>query len=618
MREASQSDVEDLDNAGRPPVDLVTLRPYRSATVLQFDQDDLRGAVRSLRRFVRGVPVGKESRYAVVALGWNPEGGGFEDISDFDDIDVVVYRNSSPPAWLTRDANFIDVNHVLNIALFRRGLVAVHLAEPWKSAVQGWLDGSPRPPLRRIPPMVLEHSFLRGEAKGLWLRGTHARRTSRPDSKNYTGLDLSNALDPIEDSSFAMGAGRAEYSDEANPSLRGTVGTTPRKSTVWCGPAREFSEYASFCRGLLNEVEQTFGRGNLGESIFPELAEEISSLDGVCGAYEVLFEWPESPAGDDADVEMAESIELVERTDITVTGRSEGPDFRAGVTFPDECVPVPAEIEVRPVESGFALDCAIYREERRPTTGILYECFKNTDVVSVYYESGHTIVNGRLYKFEVRPAHFKNWAFRDFSGFDVTVEKPPFSGAAMYDSIGAQNDRSLFSWVVNKYGDGYLTCDDGPGETADFVQVSSDLDRLSLFHVKAAQSSSRSRGVSAQAYEVVASQAAKNLVFLNPRVLRERLGRRAAYGRPSWTGGSRVATRSDFLEAMDSMGGNIETAVYIIQPHLRQDVYRRCRDQRASVQDGLRLRLLETLLNNVRSSAVSYSSDVHVIAESAS
>jgi hypothetical protein len=618
LREASQSYVDELAEADSPAVDLVTLRPYRSATVLQFDPQELHLAMQATRRFLRGLPAGRETQYVVVGVGWDDsEGSAFDELLDFDDIDLIVHRNTSSPAWSTKDAPYSDVSHLLNIALFRRGLIAIHLAEPWKSAIQRWLDQSPRPPLRRVSTSVLEHSFLRGEAKGLWLRGTHSRRSSRPDAKNLTGLSLANALDPIEDSSFAMGSGRAEFSDPTNSVLKGAIGTTPRKSTVWSGRAGSFAEYLRFCRGLLDEVERTITLGLHADAIFPELAEEVSSLHGVHGAYEVLFEWPDGPPGDIEDAELAEILDFLEKTDIEVVGRPESAHFKANVTFPEADGVFEAEVEVRSVDSGFDLDCSVDRPGRKRSTGLLRDLFKDTDVARVYFESGHTITNGRLYRYQVRPARFKNWKFEDFTGFDVSLEKPPMRGAEMYRKIGTSGDVSLFSWVVRKFATGYLTCDDGAGEVADFVHVSERLDQLTLVHVKAAQSDSNLRCVSAQAYEVVVSQAAKNLVFLNPETLKMRLSQRTGFGRPSWTNGTRVSDRSEFMAALSNLKATAETAVQVVQPHMQEQVYNRCRDDSNHSADSLRLRLLETLLNNLRSSAVSYSSDVVVIGQAA-
>jgi hypothetical protein len=617
LREASQSHVDEVDSAGYSAVDLAGLRPYKSAIVLQFDDVELGPAVAAIQRFFRGRPSGRETQYVVVGVGWDDtQGSSFDELSDFDQLDVIVYRNDSPAPWSAKDASYIDSRHLLNIALFRRGLVAIHLAEPWKGAIQSWLDNNASPPpLRRVPAAALEYSFLRGEAKGLWLKGTHARRPSRPDGKTLTGFSLQNALNPIEDSSFAMGSGRAGFSSDENPALTGTIGTTPRKSTVWSGRASNFCEYVTFCRGLLNEVEQTLREGDYSGGVFPELAEEVSSLEGVFGAYEVLFEWPEGPPGEALDPDVEEAARLIEATTIEVRGRDRSPHFDAMIVFPDESTPVRAEVDVRALNSGFGLDCTIYRERRLRSTGILRECFGNPDRASVYYESGHTITNGRLYKFEVKPARFQNWEFKDFSDYETFREKPSLEGVSMYEAIGTVGERSLFSWVVANFQEGFLTCDDGPGETADFIQVASDLNRLALIHVKAAHSISASRNISAQAYEVVASQAAKNLVFLNHSTLRDRLGRIMARRRPSWTAGVRQPDRSEFLSALAGLRATADAVVYIVQPHMQKGALARARGLEPSSPESLRLRLLETLLNNLRSSAVSYSSDVVVIGD---
>lgn len=151
LREASQSYVDDLDSSDSPLVDLGKLRPYRSAIVLQFEPDDLGAATQALRRSMRGLPTGRESQYVVVGVKWeDSEGGAFEDLLDFDNIDLIVHRNSSPPAWSTKDTSYVDVDHLLNVAPFRQGLIAVHLAEPWKSAIQSWpARALPQPGSRR-------------------------------------------------------------------------------------------------------------------------------------------------------------------------------------------------------------------------------------------------------------------------------------------------------------------------------------------------------------------------------------------------------------------------------------------------------------------------------------
>ena len=616
MREAAQSRVDELDDAGHQPVDLTVVRPYKSATVLRFDVEDLGAVVAAVRRFARGLPSGSDRQYEIIGVDWtDSRGDSFDAVTDFDTLDVVVCRNISPPPWSTKDSPLDDVRHLLNIALFRRGLVALHLADPWKAGVQSWLDGPSRPPGRRIPANALLSACLGGAARGLWRRGPQPRRSSRPDAKNLTGLRLQNALNPIEDSGYAMGAGRAEFTADGSTALKGMVGTTPRKSTVWSGRARSFSDFGSFCRGLLDEVQNVLDIEDTLESVFPELAEEISSLDGVNGAYEVLFTWPEGPPGEALEPDEQEAVDLLSSTEFVLCGRGreDGPHFGLDVMTPDAQKPFRADVEVRAVDSGFDLDCVIDRPGRHRSTGILRECFKDPDRISVYYESGHTITAGRLYRFEVRPSRFKNWSFEDFTGFDVASEKPPGSGQAMDAAIGVADDVSLFSWVVDKFCSGFLTCDDGAGEVADFVHVSPDVDRLALIHVKAASSNRPTRAVSAQAYEVVAGQAVKNLMFLNRHALRERLARPAGRLRASWVDGARVDSRETVLEALDALKPVADAVVHIVQPHLQKHVYEKTRREQSS--ESLRLRLLETLLNTARSSAVALSADLRVIGD---
>ena len=66
------------------------------------------------------------------------------------------------------------------------------------------LDGDPKPGFKRVRGALLQTAFLRGAARGLWLRGTHRRQATKADSKNLSGVSLGEALSPFEDASFAL------------------------------------------------------------------------------------------------------------------------------------------------------------------------------------------------------------------------------------------------------------------------------------------------------------------------------------------------------------------------------------------------------------------------------
>jgi hypothetical protein len=237
------------------------------------------------------------------------------------------------------------------------------------------------------------------------------------------------------------------------------------------------------------------------------------------------------------------------------------------------------------------------------------------ELLSVYYDSGHMVDGRSIWKREVRSVPFPRWKFEDFSGFDIAKEKPGKSPNEIDSKIGLNGDDSLFHWVMQFYSTGWLTCDDGAGEVADFVHVSPE-GTLSLVHVKAANSTAGQRRIAVGTYEVVASQAAKNLVNLDPDSLHARLSSSTGMTRATWIDGVREADRSVFLDALEARSASDELRVVIVQPHVSESTYgplRLARGSNAS-EDFYRLNLLETLLNTIRGSVTSVGADMDVIA----
>jgi hypothetical protein len=123
---------------------------------------------------------------------------------------------------------------------------------------------------------------------------------------------------------------------------------------------------------------------------------------------------------------------------------------------------------------------------------------------------------------------FQDFSWVDFSEYDVTKEKP---SRLDLNVIGEED--SLFCWVKNSwpldgFGDsagGWLACDDGSMEIADFIHLDdkSVPPKLSVIHIKASNSASPTRGVSVSDYEIVTSQAVKNFRYLDRTILTEGL-----------------------------------------------------------------------------------------------
>jgi hypothetical protein len=137
--------------------------------------------------------------------------------------------------------------------------------------------------------------------------------------------------------------------------------------------------------------------------------------------------------------------------------------------------------------------------------------------------------NGSFYKARYRDQKFDNFIWLDFDDYVITKEKPKESDFPTEgDHIEWDDDPSLFNWVYENWPPdeepwegaprGWLACDDGNMEVADFVHFTTKEDEsslLSLIHVKGAGSDSSGREISVSQYEKVTAQAVKHLRVLD-------------------------------------------------------------------------------------------------------
>ncbi len=296
------------------------IRPYASAILLEHTGNDPESAVSGIVRQLKILKSRERHGRTVTIIASGLTLG--EQLTELADpaqqepgieADGFISEVRQPPNWATVDSQLTQITLDLTVVLRRRLLIAVHADQGLMGAIQTWLDRPPRPSYRRVPPGVLNAALLKGEAKGLWLQGTHARRTTKPDSKNLSGRRLQDALNPLEDGSFSMGSARAELpANEDFGTLSGTVGTTPRKSLVWISTTDDFDHFVRLIRDLLKLVEATLGAGESVESPYPWLSTEVHDLAGVANAYEITTldvddlprtpGWPDEALGSLGDV----------------------------------------------------------------------------------------------------------------------------------------------------------------------------------------------------------------------------------------------------------------------------------------------------------------------------
>ena len=588
------------------------LRPFLSVVVLQAETGDPATAVDEVRTFLRA-PGSSRTRGHIVLVHEGLDRTSIV-IDGLDDIVPFVHRIERTPSWQGPDGTLTDTTHVLSLLVLGGDLIAVLVDSVWADRFQSWLDRPDRR-MRRVPDPVLQRAFLSGETKGLWLSGAHAPLAAKPDSKAYTGRRLQDALNSHADGTFGLAAGRAEM--PASPErvvLTGNVGTTPGRGLVWsrrCDSLREFAEAVS---ELFAEVRaaRVLALGSRG--VYSVLAARATDLADVSGAYELTVPDIDDIPNVDADLDsVRDAVELLQRATLRVTARGTGAAFLVDVGL-DGAVSGTLGGNVIERNGRRHLDLG-YRgtPSDEPTTrSILRALDRVRSHLVVRYRSGHAYMHGDVITSRIRPSPFTGWSWQPFDGVRITAEKP---SGDVHEQVGEANDDSLFGWVVRHYAQGWLTCDDGPGEVADFVHVD-PAGVLSLIHVKGAHGDGPRRGIAVVPYQVVVAQAVKNLPFVSELpALRQQLTDNPT-GKACWSFGRRVADRTDLIEALDLRDAASPRRVVVVQPHVSRTSYQRLAEQRNDSQPSdevLRLHLVESLLTSAALSTVGRGADFVVI-----
>jgi len=592
-------------------LDWQTIHPYVAAVILQCTAVDPTIAFEALRKQL-AVPgrgrSGREVRVLATSQDVEFEGG-------VDQLTGFVRQQRDRPAWASEGSAFEDTVHRLTIALRRRKLVAVHCDDSSQRRLQRWLDKPPKPQFTRIPPRVLEGALHRGDAKSLWTRGVHRPRTTKADTKSTGGLRLQDTVNPAADGTYTVGAARSELPKDPNRLvLNGIVGSSLAESSTWFKASSDFPSFVAAVVELLDLIEDELVNGS-GDEVFRHFAREVFSLDDVKGAYEIRVVPPDE-LPPHTPQEVCEAADLLQDAVLDLTGDSVSPRFLLDAGLNGSAG---GQLKGKPIPDvqGFTLDIGFHGDPTHlgPVRQVLDALDAGESLLSVYYSSGHTIVNGRIWEERPRDFAFPNWSFEDFFDYAIDQEKPLFKGSQdIHDNTAAHGDRSLFAWVVNRYQNGWLTCDDGPGEIADFLHISPE-GTLSLIHVKAANSRAPSRRVAVAPFEVVVSQALKNLVFTERRRLLRALSPPRVSRPACWDLGVRTASRTEFLEALEILDSTSPIRIVIVQPHVSKQIHDRARGRTggATTEDRLRLRLLDELLNSARSTVTEVATDLTVV-----
>lgn len=609
-----------------PHVALATVRPNFTLLVLRMlDDQPARGFTTMLRELKR---FGTKSRQgierALVADGIESDSTESDETYWIHDDPYEAYafisKREASPSWLT-EGQLIDIDHTL-VVLFRRGyFVAIHGDSALLGSIQSWLDTDPRPPYRRISEGILNAAFLNeGESRSMWLRGVHSPRSSKANTSHLGGPRLQDALLHSVHSTFAIGAARSLMRPDPDLQyLRGVIGVNQAKSQIWLQGSLGPAEFFGTAADALNLIDRITDAGISIENPYPILTSPTDGLSEVRGAFDIVaLPSSEITAMGLDDPELLAAAELLQEAFIEVRAVPNSPSFVVDVGE-DRKIGGTLTGRLATDKRDVCLKFGLKGEPTylSPVRKILdaLELYAD-DLLSVYYESGHTAQYKRIYKQNIRSAPFPNWIFLDFVGYEISKEKPDTKvPQEIHDRIGESGDDSLFSWVAEKFVDGYLTCDDGSGEIADFIYLSNDGD-ITLIHVKGAKNSSQNRKVAVSAYEVVVGQAEKNVKYLDRDTLAKRLESSPVSKPATWTFGARVNDRTDLRLLLGTLDSRIRFKVLVVQPHVSKIAYDRIQREHETgtlSPNAAAMELLEGMLNIAHAGIVGSNADLFVV-----
>lgn len=477
------------------------------------------------------------------------------------EVRAFRYKRHAAPGW-TDDADIVDIENHLIIVVALKGRLALHFTDVrLRGPVRANLSADvhkdlPLSWLFPVPRGIMSAAFLQnGETRTLWLAGTHRRSALKADSKILSGVDLDYALDPFDDQSFSWSAARSRQ-----PKLSAVIGVSPASSRVWTRKEASFDQFVSAAVEVLGRLDSA---KKPVDAPFRYLASPLTSVKSgaVNSAFDLSIIPPDLGADSGGNAHaIAAASAIIYETNLAVTPDGDAtPSFSVNTLRNGQSLGT-FHVTVT-IDSGGKVSFAVAAME--PTDvdpGALREVAAEVTAgehVNIRYDSGHSISGEHVYALRNRRVSFNGYDGFDFAGFDISKEKP-----STLDRIGQED--SLFCWVQRNMR-GWLACDDGSMEKADFISLDGRV--LSLIHVKGANSTAANRGISVSAYEVVTAQAVKNLLWLDREDLIAGLEKSVRASNYFWHNGAK-ADRGDFIGQLKALKANHETRVIVLQPHV--------------------------------------------------
>ncbi|EOK5537700.1 TPA: hypothetical protein N5L54_002903 [Enterobacter kobei] len=531
---------------------------------------------------------------------------------------ISPYSINKIPSWTKRN-DIYDIENHIALTFSLGSYVAFYFSEKgMKDLIRECFKSAPLTNLLPVEIAKLNHLFINEDnIKMLWLLGIYGKTTFKADSKVLGGNSVAESLDPLEDQSYMMSAVRTEIGVNNK-----TIGLNPFKSSIWKGPCKDWD---SFEKNVIEILDMLNANNQNKLSPIGILASPINDLNGVNDAYDFSVIDPDfvpyemSPT----KVDLLRKIANKYRVEVFPIMNS---SFSLKVFHENvHCGDISVRLTIKDYEICFEIHNQQPVLQKKEVLNYYARILKYPELIKCWYESGHAVVNSWIFKTDYKDVIYNGFIWADFEKFDICKEKPINSEKLDLTKIGMQN--SLFCWVKNRWNSrwdstenfnttekptGWLYCDDGAGEKADFIHIDDYNGKtiVSLIHVKAANSSSNSRKISVGAHDIVLSQAVKNLRYSNRKNLIQDLTDRAStsQNKMCWYE-NKLIQPSDFLEKLSSISSNpkkVKTRVIVIQPHTTKSYYTKSQNNNIKRQ-------LDVLLVSSDNAIKSSGAEFHII-----
>ncbi|OJX16995.1 MAG: hypothetical protein BGO82_05605 [Devosia sp. 67-54] len=392
---------------------------------------------------------------------------------------------------------------------------------------------------------TLENAFVKGRTKSAWLDGLHVPTELKADRKVLSGPNLRYALDHFDDQTFLYSAAISEVPQASGEIAR--IGVSHAKGTLWTKSTKTFDEFADELKSLVKAIRTAIADpktvADLERAGLPVVAKPAvtASLPLLSDGFDVGYEAPTTQETELLTGEISEPVLLDEwqrRGSFVVneaeTAKARPSEIIAGAYFDSILLATIRFEPVRRTDTSVeilhrVLSYEVDKADER-MVALDKSLMKRNTNLTLRYGSGHVVQNSVLYAMRFHDVIFENWQWKKFAPaadgkkYKLRDEKPTKRGGKgkmVYAPELIGKSDSLFCYVRNNIADlistashpvndWQLLCDDGSGEIADFIALSSNRKLVTFIHVKATKTGSATT-ISVTPFSEVVSQATKNL-----------------------------------------------------------------------------------------------------------